>query len=211
MFAHKTLGTDQIISCGTRDQGLFLSSRIEHRFVYGNRWLSVRFRPLLGAASSGTRPWPLRHPASRTGRGTVGRRRVRVRVHSTLVLSRVGKDKSEPHLTQGESGPSSDPRTPRRAARSNRRGASDRLCVSGLPSSSQAVRNSSWARVSPTLVSQARAPGSLHGTKLWLVAAADARKNASRQPVRRSGGGTMRPPTIWATRILGLLPDFCPW
>ena len=31
--------------------------------------------------------------ASRTGRGTVGSRRVRVRVHSTLVLSRVGKDK----------------------------------------------------------------------------------------------------------------------
>jgi hypothetical protein len=93
--------------------GLFLSSRIEHRFVYGNSWILVRFRPLLGAASSGTRPWPLRHPASRTGRGTVGRRRVRVRVHSTLVLSRVGRDKTEPHLTQEESGPSSDPRTPR--------------------------------------------------------------------------------------------------
>ena len=106
----QTLGTDQIISS---TGGLFLSSRIEHRFVYGNRWLSVRFRPLLGAASSGTRPWSFRHSTSRTGRGTVGRRRVRVRVHSTLVLSRVGKDRTEPHLTQGESGPSSDPRTPR--------------------------------------------------------------------------------------------------
>ena len=92
---------------------VFLSSRIEHRFVYGNRWLSVRFRPLLGAASSGRRPWSFRHSTSRTGRGTVGRRRARVRVHSTLVLSRVGRDKTEPHLTQGESGPSSDPRTPR--------------------------------------------------------------------------------------------------
>ena len=92
---------------------LFLSSRIEHIFVCGNRRLSIRFRPLLGAASSGRRPWSFRHSASRTGRGTIGRRRVRVRVHSTLVLSRVRKDKSEPHLTQGESGPSSDPRTPR--------------------------------------------------------------------------------------------------
>ena len=50
-----------------------------------------------------------------------------------------------------------------RAARSNRRGDSGRLCVPGLPSSSQAVRNSSWGRVSPTLVPQARAPGSCMG------------------------------------------------
>ena len=93
---------------------VFLSSRIEHRFVYGNRWFSDRFRPLLGAASSGRRSWSFRHSASRPGRGMVRRRGVRVRVHSTLVLSRVGNDKSEPHSTQEESGPSSDPRTPRR-------------------------------------------------------------------------------------------------
>ena len=112
LFAQKTLGTDQIISCGIGG-GLFLSSRIEHRIVYGNRWLSIRFRPLLGAASSGRRPWSFRHSASRPGRGMVRRRGVRVRVHSTLVLSRVGKDWTEAHLTQGESGPSSDPRMPR--------------------------------------------------------------------------------------------------
>ena len=100
-------------SSAVEDHWRFLSSRIEHRFVSGNRWLSVRFRPLLGAASSGRRSWSFRHSASRAERCTVGRRRVRVRVHSTLVLSRVRKDRTEPHSTQGESGPSSDPRTPR--------------------------------------------------------------------------------------------------
>ena len=110
LFAQTDVGHEVVWRFGG---GLFLSSRIEHLFVYGNRRLSIRFRPLLGAASSGRRPWSFRHSASRTGRGTVGRRRVRVRVHSTLVLSRVRKDRTEPHLTQGESGPSSDPRTPR--------------------------------------------------------------------------------------------------
>ena len=89
------------------------------------------------------------------------------------------------------------------AARSNRRGDSGRLCVAGLPRSSQAVRNSSWGRVSPTLVPQARAPGSLHGTHSGLVAAADARENASRQPTMRLRGSTMRPPTFWTPRLLG--------
>ena len=114
---------------------------------------------------------------------------------------------------EGQDGTSCRPRRSRgplvirerrtRAARSNRRGDSGRLCVPGLPSSSQAVRNSSWGRVSPTLVPQARAPGSLHGTHCGLVAAADARENASRQPTMRLRGSTMRPPTFWTPRLLG--------
>ena len=78
----------------------------------------VVLRRRLGAPRRRVPRTPREAPATGAGarrrpRGTVGRRRVRVRVHSTLVLSRVRKDRTEPHLTQGESGPSSDPRTPR--------------------------------------------------------------------------------------------------
>ena len=133
----------------------------------------VVLRRRLGAPRRRVPRTPREAPATGAGarrrpRGTVGHRRVSVCVYAFYPRSvLIQKGRTEPHSTQEEWGPIVICERRARAARSNRRGDSGRLCVPGLPSSSQAVRNPSWGRVSPALVPQARAPRLLAWDTLW--------------------------------------------